>query len=62
MGFYTGVCVGICCILILIIILANKLPQNECIPPPTQASTPVTPAQSQPQPYSESPAPAPPST
>jgi hypothetical protein len=61
MGFYTGVCVGICSIIILIIILANKLPPIDCTNPVTVAQTapPAAPVSNQPQPYSEGIAPAP---
>jgi len=64
MGFYTGVCVGICCIIILIIILANKLPPIDCTTPvePLTAPAPspsAAPVSNQPQPYLEGIAPAP---
>jgi hypothetical protein len=60
MGFYTGVCVGICCIIITIIILANKLPPIDCTNPVTApVTTPAAPVSNQPQPYSEGIAPAP---
>jgi len=65
MGFYTGVCVGICCIIILIIILANKLPPVDCTTPVVPEATvpvaaPTAPVSNQPQPYLEGIAPAPP--